>query len=166
MKYTNYTNKEINNLSSNKIMIPLDSYDVIRFVFNSFIALNNNKLYISKINKRSANAIMILYGICVYNYNISLRADNVRKIFKSHGDMINEYLRGQELISIDDFVVIKDIINDPDIIVLSEKRTPEGKSVLLFQKKINNNIYVVVNVSDKHHNLEIQTMYKKRTLPL
>lgn len=60
----------------------------------------------------------------------------------------------------------KIMINDPDIIVLSEKRISEGKSVFLFQKKINNNIYVVVNVSDKHHNLEIQTMYKKITLPL
>ena len=166
-KYNNYSAKEYRNLSSDRIIIPNNSNSIIDFFFESIYYNSNRKMYLSKIDDKMSRIIYEITGENVQNYNISLKTDIVRKIYKSHGNMIDEYLRGQMPVLIEDFELITTVINNPDYISLSNKKTKQGKSVLLFRKKYDYLLFIVVYISDKHHNLEIQTMYKiKRTLPL
>lgn len=103
-------------------------------------------------------------GIDVSGHNIALKGYEVRKILlNSHGDEKVEVARGQEPITMDDLKNIPSVITNPDDVSLSEKEY-EGKPALLFEKTIDGKNYVVAYVSRKHHDIAIQTMYKKRSL--
>lgn len=70
-------------------------------------------------------------------------------------------LRGQIPVTLEDFKKIPDIVGNPDNIEVSGK-TKDNKPVLTFSKEIGDNYYVVNYVSDRQHNLEVQTMYKHK----
>ena len=158
-EFNGYTEKEINNIKSNKISIAQSSEDISKFVNNSKKFPGNFKMYLGKIKENTSNLIKSKLGINVDNYNISLKTDDVRKIFKDHGNEKTEIPRGQVPITEKDFLNIPDIINNPDSISL-EGKSPQGKPAIKFEKNIDGNTVVVTYVSDKHNNLEMQTMYK------
>ncbi len=83
----------------------------------------------------------------------------MKHIFKEHGDAEKENLRGQLPITDDDILNIANVINNYDD-VHSSGTSDENKPSITFEKNINGNTVVVTYVSDKHHNLEVQTMYK------
>ncbi len=157
--FSGYTQREINNIKSNKISIAQSSEDISKFVNNSRKISGNFKMYLGKIKESASNLIKNKLGINVDNYNISLKTDDVRKIFKDHGSEKTEIPRGQVPITENDFLNIPDIINNPDSISL-EGKSPQGKPAIKFEKNIDGNTVVVTYVSDKHNNLEMQTMYK------
>ena len=158
-KYNNYSQKEMEDLSSNKIRIVKKESDISSFVKNAKLISSNIKLYFGKINNKIADIIDKKLGINVHNYNISLKNDDIRKIFKDHGTEKTEIPRGQVPITENDFLNIPEIINNPDNIERSGT-TQQGKPAIKFEKNINGNNVVIVYVSDKHNNLEMQTMYK------
>ena len=116
-------------------------------------------MYLGKVKQNVSNFIKNKLGINVDNYNISLKTDDVRKIFKDHGSEKTEISRGQVPITESDFLNIPEIINNPDVIS-QEGTSQQGKPAIKFEKNINGNNVVVTYVSDKHNNLELQTMYK------
>ena len=159
-KYNNYTKKEIENLQSPKIRIANSENDVLKFIENAKKMPSNLKLYFGKISNEIANKIQEQLGITVTNYNISLKADTIRHIIMgNHENSHKEILRGQLSITEQDFLKIPDIINNPEMIEYAGL-TEQGKTAIKFQKNIDGNIIVVTYVSDKHNNIEIQTMYK------
>ena len=158
-KYNNYSQKEIQNLSSNKVRIAKKESDITSFVKNARLMSSNIKLYFGKVSNKIADMIDKKLGINVHNYNISLKNDDIRKIFKDHGTEKTEIPRGQVPITEEDFLNIPEIINNPDNIERSGT-TQQGKPAIKFEKNINGNNVVIVYVSDKHNNLEMQTMYK------
>lgn len=158
-EFNGYTQKEINNIKSNKISIAQSNEDISQFVSNSRKVPGNFKMYLGKINESASNIIKNNLGINVDNYNISLKTDDVRKIFKDHGSEKTEIPRGQLPITENDFLNIPNIINNPDAVSEAGK-TSQGKPAIKFEKNIDGNNVVVTYVSDKHNNLELQTMYK------
>lgn len=158
-EFNGYTQKEIDNIKSNKISIAQSNEDISNFVNNSRKVPGNFKMYLGKITENVSNTIKSTLGINVDNYNISLKTDDVRKIFKDHGSEKTEIPRGQVPITENDFLNIPNIINNPDIVSEAGK-SPQDKPVIKFEKNINGNNVVVTYVSDKHNNLELQTMYK------
>lgn len=139
--------------------------DIILFVKESLDTKSSNKkIYYGKINDLLVEQIYEELGINVKDYNLSLRADNVRKIIKDHGNTYREKLRGQIPVSVEDFKYIDDIVAANDCFYYSG-RTKEGKPSITFEKTIGNKYVVVEYISEKHHNLEVQTMWinKKRT---
>lgn len=118
----------------------------------------NAKIYLGKITSALAEVIKSKTGINVENYNVSLKADTVKHILKHHGNSDIESKRGQIAITEDDFEKIPKVISEFDY-VSSSLNYESGKPVLTFKKWIKNNYCVVNYVSDKHHNLEVQTMY-------
>lgn len=158
-EFNGYTQKEMDNIKSDKISIAQSNEDISNFVNNSRKVPGNFKMYLGKITQNASNAIKNKLGINVDNYNISLKTDDVRKIFKDHGSEKTEVPRGQIPITENDFLNIPNIINNPDIVSEAGK-SPQGKPVIKFEKNINGNNVVVTYVSDKHNNLELQTMYK------
>lgn len=158
-EYNGYTNKEIQNISSDKIIIANNDNDILNFVKNAKQQSSNKKIFVSKIVKGVATTIKEQLGINVYDYNISIKNDDIRKIYKDHGTEKTEIPRGQVPISDSDFLKVREVVNNPDTIELAGK-TPQGKDAIRFEKNIDGNLVIITYVSDKHKNLELQTMYK------
>ena len=118
--------------------------------------------------RQKENLINSNTDLDVENYNCSLSANEMRKIFKDHGIEEKEALRGQRAVTDDDIVRIPKVIQSPESITLSPKPY-NGKPVIDFTKNIEGKMTVSAVVSDKHLDLFIQTAYvgiKKETLPL
>ena len=161
-EFNGYTEKEMNNLKSKKISIAQSNKDISDFVRYSKIVHGNFKIYLGKIEKKISDFIKNEIGINIENYNISLKTDNIRKVFKDHGSIKTENPRGQIPITEEDFLNIPSIINSPDSIKISGY-TKDGKPAIKFEKKINGFNVIVTYVSDKHRTLELQTMYKLKS---
>lgn len=158
-EFNGYTEKEIKNFEGGKIKVAREKSDILNFVKNAQKAANNLKLYMSKVAKSTADIIKQKFNIDVNGYNISLKNDDVRKIYKDHGKEETETPRGQVPITEEDFTLIPSIINEPDNIELVGT-SQQGKPAIRFEKNIEGNTVVITYVSDKHRNLELQTMYK------
>lgn len=156
-----YSTKEINNIESDKIKIATKKSDVIKFVNSIKNKATNTKIYMGKIGNKIANSIKSKTGVDVENYNLSFRSDTAKHIIKQHGNAKTEAKRGQVAVTEEDFQKIPQIVSEFDDVYLSGN-SQEGKPSLTFEKEIDNIYYVVNYVSDKHHNLEVQTMYKQK----
>lgn len=156
--FNGYTDNEINKLKSDKISIAKSSDDIVSFANNSKTFPGNFKMYVGKIKENVAKVINEKLGFNIDNYNISLKTDAIRHVLNEHSNS-NENQRGQVPITAEDFKNIPEIINNPDNISDSGK-TKQGKPVIKFEKNINGNNVAITYVSDKHKNLELQTMYK------
>ena len=146
-------------MNSPKIRIANSEKDVLTFIETAKKIPNNLKLYFGKISNNTSEKIRNTLGIRTDNYNISLRANTIKHILKEHGNAKTEALRGQLPITANDILNIPYIINNYDNLKnsgVSEKNKPS----ITFEKNIDGNTVVVTYISDKHHNLEVQTMYK------
>ena len=155
-----YSNKEVDNFKNSKIQVVKNMSDVSNFVKNIKSVPNNAKLYFGKISENLSNKIKSAVGIDLKNYNISLKADNIKHILKKHGTS-KEVLRGQVPVTNSDFELIPEIVSKYDSVEKGYD-TNEGKPSLTFKKQIGDNYYLVNYVSDKKHNLEVQTMWKQK----
>jgi len=130
--------------------------------------LFNDKMYFGKIPQALAERIKKDIGVDVYGYNVTISAYEIRKIFKDHGCGATENLRGQRAIVEDDIVQIPQIIQKPDKISLAHGFY-NGKPVIKFEKTINGRTTIISYVSDKHHDLMVQSIYsgkKSETLAM
>lgn len=155
-----YNNHEIENYKDGKVKIAKDNRDVQNFIENSKLLPSNAKLYFGKISNILADKIKKTAGINLENYNISLKADSIKHILKGHSNQ-NEVLRGQIPVIDSDFNLIPSIISNYDTVEQSGT-TKDNKPVLTFTKQIGDKYYLVNYVSDKNHNLEVQTMWKQQ----
>ena len=155
-----YSEHEIEQFQNGKVQIVYTKYDIRNFVKNSKQVKNNAKLYFGKISKKDSDRIKRKFGINVRNYNISLKSDSVKHIIKKHGSS-KEMLRGQIPILDSDFELIPKIISNYDNIMLGTP-TSSNKPAIIFIKKIDTYYYLVNYVSDKCHNLEVQTIWKMK----
>lgn len=162
-----YTDHQKENWKDSKRIVVYDSEKQFR-EFIRTVRSNptfNKKMYFGAIPEAYAAVIKNETGIDVNNYNCTLASDEIRKIFKDHGDEQREALRGQRAITEDDIVHIPEVLQAPDKIKLSDKKY-DGKSAIEFTKNIDGRLTVVAVVSDKHLDLRVQTAYanKKRDL--
>ncbi|MBQ8429083.1 MAG: hypothetical protein IJX30_03190 [Clostridia bacterium] len=163
-----YDDKQVKDWENSKrIVLYSDNAQLYTFIETSLDEKTyNKKMYFGKVGQALAERISENAGIDVYGYNLSVSSDEIRKIFKDHGNSKTEGLRGQRAVVLDDFSVLSSVISDADRISLSD--TPyNGKPAINFEKNINGFIAVVTVVSDKTNDLRVQTMYasnKKRSL--
>ena len=97
-------------------------------------------------------------GLDFSGLNVTLRADNVRKIFEHHGTEATEAPRGQRPITADDFQLIPIVIGEPDTIVKGEY---QGRPAAEFRKVIDGSRVSVFAVDSGKSSLDlfVQTMY-------
>jgi hypothetical protein len=144
---------------SKRIIIYENEAQLYEFIRNARSQSNSNKkMYFGIIPKNLAEMIKKDTGIDIESYNVSISENEIRKIFKSHGDEATELPRGQRAITEDDIVNIPKIIQNPDKIILDDELY--GKNfVIKFTKTINGRTTVVSYASDKHQDLAVQTLY-------
>ena len=163
-----YSAKEIENWKDSKNIVVYKN----EIQFNQFVneVLENKKpdrkMYFGKVGESAAKNIYEKTGVNVRGYNISLKGYEIRKILlNSHGNAKAESMRGQAAINTSDLLKIPEIITSPDYVGLSDKLY-NGNKVIEFRKEFDGKTVVISYVSGKHHDLQIQTMYKniKRNL--
>jgi len=154
-------------LNSKRIIIYENETQLHEFIKNAKSQSNSNKkMYFGIVSQNLSERIKKEIGIDVEGYNVSISENEIRKIFKSHGDEATELPRGQRAILESDIVNIPEIIQNPDKIMLDDKLY--GKNLVIkFTKTINGRTTIVSYASDKHRDLAVQTLYSgKEAEPL
>ncbi|MGN1473249.1 MAG: hypothetical protein ACI4WZ_04180, partial [Eubacteriales bacterium] len=155
-----YSDQQIENWRlSKKIIVYENEAQLFQFVYHarrdgSFV----KKMYFGKVSAELARRIKQDTKIEALGRNVTLRADNVRKIFRDHGTINTEEPRGQRPITEFDFTKIPDIIGDPDVI---ESGSYIGKPAIQFKKTINGSRITVFAVDSGTSSLDlyVQTMF-------
>lgn len=154
-----YSTAQIKNWENSKRIIVYGS----RKQLSEFIkkSLNDKsytgKLYFGIVGEKLSARIKNDTGYDFYGKNVTLRADNVRKIIKDHGSLKSEEPRGQRAITQEDFTLIPDIIGEPNEIV---KSTYNNRPAALFVKRIDGSKITVIAVdSGGSLDVYVQTMY-------
>ena len=155
-----YTDHQKENWKNSKRILVYESEEQFRDFIKTACTnpTFNKKIYFGAIPEEYASVIKSKTGIDVNNYNCTLASEEIRKIFKDHGDEQRESLRGQRKITEDDILHISDVLQSPDKIKLSDKKY-DGKDAIEFTKNFNGRLTVVAIVSDKHLDLRVQTAY-------
>ena len=90
----------------------------------------------------------------IKGFNCALYSDNVKKIFKDHGDENRENLRGQRAVTVEDFYKIPEIVSEPERIESGGEY--KGHPVIHF---IKDGVTVVGVLTEGALDLYPQTMY-------
>ncbi len=144
--------------NSKRIVIFKNGEQVVEFVKKAI----TDKSFVSKINfgivgEKLANRIKADTGYDFSGKNVALRADNIRKITKDHGNEIKERSRGQRAVMPNDYAFIPQVIGEPNEI---RKATYKNREAAIFVKNIDGSKLSVVAVdSGGSLDLFVQTMY-------
>ena len=165
----NYSEHQVNNWSnSKKIVIYQNDAQLSDFIDNAIKGNNlNQKMYFGIIGEDLSSRIKKDTSVDVKNYNVVLKASEVRKILLySHGDIQKESMRGQRIVTKEDLMLIPLIITEPEYI-RDAGVTDDNKPAISFEKTVKGKTTVITYVSDKHMDLSVQTMYagKEKSLP-
>ena len=146
--------------SSRRIVVYRDAQQFEDFVRESKTDERfDKKLYFGAISTDLAQRIEQKTGVNVEKYNCTLGANEIRKIFRDHGNAKKEASRGQRAITENDIYNIPGVVLSADDISLSPK-TYNDKPVITFTKVIDGSkMTVSAVVSDKHLDLFVQTAY-------
>ncbi len=166
MEYSEHQKENWKN--SNRIVVYDNNEQLAKFISDAISDKQmDKKMYFGAVSNELAREIKSTTGLDVENYNLSLGANEIRKIIKDHGDESKEASRGQRAITADDFSHVVDVVLNADSINISDK-TYNGKPAIEFVGEHNGKMKVVAVVSDKRLDLFVQTMYanaKKENLP-
>lgn len=151
-----YTKHQLENWKgSDKIVVCENEEQLNYFIENAKkSSVCNRKLYFGIIPDEISERIEREFQVNIKEYNCSIRACEIRKILKSHGNVKQELDRGQKAVTELDFRSIPEIIVSPDKIEDGGKY--HDKNALKFTK---GDKTVVGIISRKHLDLYVQTMY-------
>lgn len=156
-----YSDAQKNNWAkSNKILIYENDVQLMEFIRESVANKEyTKKMYFGAITGTLAERIKKDANLDFEGKNAVLRSNNVRKILKDHGNVEKENRRGQIAVTETDFLAIKDIFGEPDV-VKNEPKGYDGKPAATFEKVIGSKKYTMF-VVDSGGSLDIfvQTMY-------
>lgn len=163
-----YDDRQIENWKdSKKIVVYENDAQLSRFIDEAIDNKNvGQKMYLGIINGELAQRIYDDTGVDVNGLNLTLRKSEIRKIFKDHGDIEREKLRGQISVTKQDMINIPKIISEPDEIIHDTQGFEGSGDAITFKKSMNGIVAAVTYLSKGPHDLIVQTMYinKKRNL--
>jgi len=160
-----YSERQIENWKSSPKIVVYDGPESLKHFVNK--AINdgqfNGKMYFGIVDGDLAGAIRMQTGLTLAGRNVTLRAGNVRKILKSHGNEQTESAREQRAITARDFALIPEVIAEPDGIFRENGEEYRGKPALLFKKTVAGSEVTILAVdSGGSLDLFVQTMYASK----
>lgn len=152
-----YSEAEAKNLSSQKGMVNENESDFSKFIRESKETNGTKRFYFGKVSNELSNDIRAATGQDVTGYNVAIRSDEVRHIFAQHGNEQAEALRGQ--LAVDDALMaeLPKVFNNPDEIILLDKKDYAGRTAFELRKRINGYAVAVNGVSNGKHSIEIDS---------
>lgn len=135
--------------------------DFVVSVLNSRKNVLSQKV-ITNVTKRCAEIILTDTGINIEGYSHVIDNYSVKHVLLNHGS-ISETKRGQLPVVLDDFDLIKQIVNNFDSVTNGGKNK-QGRDILIFEKLLEkgNYIYLEEVRSPKKKQVVLQTMYIKK----
>ena len=157
-----YSQKEKEFWSNSKKIVVYDgtAEQIVDFVKKALSdGLFKRKLYFGKISGVLADRIQRETGISALGKNITLYADNIRKVQKDHGNADSESKRGQRAVVSSDYAKIPEIIvNAQKLIAGTYEKT--GKPSVTFEWREKNERYNLVLVDNgQSMDIFVQTFY-------
>lgn len=159
-----YTEKQKDNWkNSKKIEIYQEQKQLREFVEKAKNRENaGKKLYFGVVSEKIVDMVKQKLNYDIKDFNCALYSDNVKKIFKDHGDESRENLRGQRAVTVEDFYRIPEIVGEPEHVESGGQY--KGHPVIHFVK---DGVTIVGVITEGALDLYPQTMYiskKNRSL--
>lgn len=153
-----FSDEEISSIKkNNKNSVAKSVDDVVSFVKNSVTNAFSGRLFVGKIDANVAQRVKSDTGISVDGKSVVLSSDDIRHIFKQHGDAKSEATRGQEAITIDNFSDVMEAIFSPDSVTSSTDKS--GVVSLVFTREAENKTTAVTISSDKKKALTLKSAW-------
>lgn len=161
-----YNKKQIDSFkNSNKIELYHSKEQLQKFVNDARQHKNlNKKMYFGVISNEMAEYIKNETGVDVKGYNVALRADNILKIFNSHGNETFELSRGQRAITDEDILKLPQLLNNIDYAEYAGKDNGMQNSnndFINLKSSKDDTITIGAFKQKKYLDLRIHTMYAK-----
>lgn len=158
-----YTEKQIENWSNSKNIVIYKSKAQLQQFINDARNHKNlsKKMYFGIINDKAADFIYKKTNVDVHDYNAVLRADSILKIFDSHGNEINEKMRGQRAIKDEDIILLPQLFGEIDFAEYQGKYTKMhgNNDFINIRSSIEPTITIGLVVQNKQLDIRVQTMY-------
>lgn len=161
-----YNKKQIDSFkNSEKIELYHSKEQLQKFVNDARQHKNlNKKMYFGVISNEMAEYIKNETGVDVKGYNVALRADNILKIFNSHGNETFELSRGQRAITDEDILKLPQLLNNIDYAEYAGKYNGMQNSnndFINLKSSKDDTITIGAFKQKKYLDLRIHTMYAK-----
>lgn len=134
--------------------------DVVEKAFEQTSSIH--KHVVSHVTSSQAKSVRVAHDINLTGYKHVVDHFAIRHTIKNHGDAKKESSRGQVAVTLDDFFLIKKVINKPDKISVEKNR--RGQLTLVYEKKIGD-VYIYIEEVRTHKELVMASM-RKRKAPL
>lgn len=155
---TPYSAEEIKSiLRDGKNQIAASYNDVLAFISNAKQNGAFGRLFIGKLNQSTVQKIKSMTQVAADNKSVVLTSDELKHIFRQHGNEKTEELRGQEAITPRNFHYVLDAIFSPDNVELLTDDS--GVSSLIFRKNSKNKVTAVTVVSEKKKALTLKSAW-------
>lgn len=116
---------------------------------------------IGKPSKKVVDAVKQLTGLDIDGYTHVIDIFAIRHTIFKHGNAAKEAKRGQIAVTLDYIEKASKVVLSPDEII-DGGCNDIGRRVLIYQKRINNNVFYLEEIRTKKKELAMQTMYIKR----
>lgn len=161
-----YNEKQIDSFkNSKKIELYHSKEQLQKFVDDARQHKNlSKKMYFGVISNEMAEYIKNETGVDVKGYNVALRADNILKIFNSHGSETFELSRGQRAITDEDILKLPQLLNNIDYAEYAGKYNGMQNSnndFINLKSNKDDTITIGAFKQKKYLDLRIHTMYAK-----
>lgn len=144
-------------LKDNKNQIANSYNDVLSFISFAQNGKTNGRLFLGKIKSAIAQKIKSETQVSAYGKSIVLSSDELKHIFKHHGNIEAEKLRGQEAITTENFSDVLGAIFNPDSI--ESIKDASGVTSLVFIKNNEGKVTAVTVVSEKKKALTLKSAW-------
>ena len=97
--------------------------DIRNFIIASLNGKTRGRLFVGKLKSEISDKIKNDTNISTEGYSVILTSDEIKHIFKQHGDTEKEALRGQEALTVDNITIVLDAIFNPDTVSVEKVTT-------------------------------------------
>ena len=133
--------------------------DLISYIkYSEIEGTNKNKvLFLGEISEYTSSKIIEQSGINVEGFKISIDAYGVKHVLQGHGDKRRENQRGQQAVREEDFELMVQIINNPEIIFF-DGTDRLGRDCFQFQATFDSKYVIIMEIRTGRKQLALKTM--------
>ena len=158
------TEQEQVNLSSGKKNKVISTFsEAVSFVKNALSDKQSvDRAYMGKVPDNISRMVQQNTGLDIQGFGVMMNGNDVRHIFKDHGNVLAEQARGQIAVTADDIARIPEVVSSPDYVALSDETDAKGRKALIFEKQIGDRYITIQGVSDGKQVLQTDTLYIRK----
>lgn len=131
------------------------------FVQDVLLTKTTDSFVYAEITPKEISVVAQYTNLELSGFEHIMEADNVRHIFKNHGNPKTEEKRGNIAITPQDFELLPEIVKNYDDIDVGEK-SRFGNQRVIYSKVIGGTVYCVIEIRKQKKTLSLKTMYRTK----